>query len=363
MREPPVPQREPGRHLLHSQHGEHIQPSPVQRLRRLLIGLRPRQHVRAGPVLQLPLPSRVRPLLLQTPHSRPALLPQHQRPSLLGRLLPPRRRLPLLQEALGPTDHAICGNTTRYGPAFIASVGKAVAAAVSQAESNSGYGSGKVVDPSGTSSAYAMASCLRTLDAGGCQQCLSNASASARRCFPWSEGRVDNTGCFLRYSDTDFLSSGGGNGGSKGSRTVKIIAIACSVAIVGLGSAVGVLLWKRNSIIQKRRKGMSKASIKMASALSKSSLNFKYSTLVRATSTFDPANKLGEGGFGTVYKGVLADGREVAVKRLYINNRHRVMDFFNEVNIISSVEHKNLVDCWVVAWGLIACLFTNTSPT
>ncbi|KAK1268681.1 Cysteine-rich receptor-like protein kinase 2 [Acorus gramineus] len=97
------------------------------------------------------------------------------------------------KEALGPTDHAICGNTTRYGPAFLASVGKAVAAAVSKAEVNGGYGEGRE-----SSSAYAMASCLRTLDAGGCRECLSNASASARWCLPWSEGRVDNTGCFLR---------------------------------------------------------------------------------------------------------------------------------------------------------------------
>ncbi|KAK1302071.1 Cysteine-rich receptor-like protein kinase 2 [Acorus calamus] len=84
-------------------------------------------------------------------------------------------------EALGPTDHAICGNTTRYGPAFVASAVKAVAAAVFQAEVNGGYGEGRE-----TSSAYAMASCLRMLDAGGCRECLSNASVSARRCFPWS---------------------------------------------------------------------------------------------------------------------------------------------------------------------------------
>ena len=42
-------------------------------------------------------------------------------------------------------------------------------------------------------------------------------------------------------------------------------------------------------------------------------------------------------------QGVLPDGREIAVKRLFFNNRHRAADFYNEINIISSVEHKNLV--------------------
>ncbi|PHT48624.1 Cysteine-rich receptor-like protein kinase 2 [Capsicum baccatum] len=49
----------------------------------------------------------------------------------------------------------------------------------------------------------------------------------------------------------------------------------------------------------------------------KNTLNFKYSTLDKATGSFDEANKLEQGGFGTVYKGVLADGREVTVKRLF----------------------------------------------
>lgn len=39
----------------------------------------------------------------------------------------------------------------------------------------------------------------------------------------------------------------------------------------------------------------------------------------------------------------MPDGREIAVKRLFFNNKHRAADFINEVNIISSVEHKNLV--------------------
>lgn len=39
----------------------------------------------------------------------------------------------------------------------------------------------------------------------------------------------------------------------------------------------------------------------------------------------------------------MADGREIAVKRLILNYKHRASDFYNEVNIISNVEHKNLI--------------------
>ncbi|KAD1859327.1 hypothetical protein E3N88_42194 [Mikania micrantha] len=82
---------------------------------------------------------------------------------------------------------------------------------------------------------------------------------------------------------------------------------------------------------------------KLAKILNDSNLHFKYSTIYKATRYWHESNKLGQGGFGTVYKGVLADGREIAVKRLFFNYKFKAIDFYNEVNIISSLEHKNLV--------------------
>ncbi|CAA6671449.1 unnamed protein product [Spirodela intermedia] len=82
---------------------------------------------------------------------------------------------------------------------------------------------------------------------------------------------------------------------------------------------------------------------KIASLLYTTCIDFKYSTLEKATGHLSESNKLGQGGFGAVYKGVLADGREIAVKRLFIDKRPPVSDFFNEANIISSLEHENLV--------------------
>lgn len=62
-----------------------------------------------------------------------------------------------------------------------------------------------------------------------------------------------------------------------------------------------------------------------------------------ATDFFDGSRKLGQGGAGTVFKGTLPDGRTVAVKKLCFNTRQWVDQFFNEVNLISGIQHKNLV--------------------
>lgn len=70
---------------------------------------------------------------------------------------------------------------------------------------------------------------------------------------------------------------------------------------------------------------------------------FKYDVLEKATGFFDPANKLGHGGVGSVYKGTLPSGSTVAVKRLFFNTRQWTDGLFNEVNLINGIQHKNVV--------------------
>ncbi|CAN6858087.1 unnamed protein product [Brassica oleracea] len=70
---------------------------------------------------------------------------------------------------------------------------------------------------------------------------------------------------------------------------------------------------------------------------------FTYSELKSATQDFDPANKLGEGGFGSIYKGTLNDGREIAVKVLSVGSRQGKGQFVAEIIAISAVMHRNLV--------------------
>ncbi|KAK9064106.1 hypothetical protein SSX86_017978 [Deinandra increscens subsp. villosa] len=72
--------------------------------------------------------------------------------------------------------------------------------------------------------------------------------------------------------------------------------------------------------------------------------SFSLKEIVKATDNFSINNKIGEGGFGPVYKGVLEDGREVAVKRLSKTSQQGLEEFMNEVICIAKLQHRNLVN-------------------
>ncbi|KAK6127716.1 hypothetical protein DH2020_038556 [Rehmannia glutinosa] len=74
-----------------------------------------------------------------------------------------------------------------------------------------------------------------------------------------------------------------------------------------------------------------------------SNLFFKLEALQIATNFFSELNQLGHGGFGPVYKGLMSNGQEVAVKKLSLNSRQGLKEFANEVKLLLRVQHKNLV--------------------
>lgn len=72
--------------------------------------------------------------------------------------------------------------------------------------------------------------------------------------------------------------------------------------------------------------------------------DFSYGKLRRATKNFDDEYKLGEGGFGAVYRGVLRESStDVAVKRFSRKSKQGIKEYTSEVKIISRLRHKNLV--------------------
>jgi serine/threonine protein kinase len=70
---------------------------------------------------------------------------------------------------------------------------------------------------------------------------------------------------------------------------------------------------------------------------------FIYDDLREATNNFDPATLLGEGGFGRVYRGVLKDGTEVAIKKLSTGGHQGDREFLVEVEMLSRLHHRHLV--------------------
>lgn len=111
-------------------------------------------------------------------------------------------------EYTGPEDKIKCGNATRKSRVFEQMAQQALQEATDKAPVNGGYAKASALR-SGVlnESAYVLVNCWRTLTESSCRACLKNASASVVGCLPWSEGRALNTGCFLRYSDTNFLNA------------------------------------------------------------------------------------------------------------------------------------------------------------
>ncbi|KAL2927912.1 hypothetical protein RDABS01_007238 [Bienertia sinuspersici] len=70
---------------------------------------------------------------------------------------------------------------------------------------------------------------------------------------------------------------------------------------------------------------------------------YTYDMLRNATNNFDEDNKLGEGGFGSVYKGILESRQVIAVKRLSTSSGQGLEEFMTEVKVISKLQHRNLV--------------------
>ncbi|KAG5255105.1 G-type lectin S-receptor serine/threonine-protein kinase [Salix suchowensis] len=71
--------------------------------------------------------------------------------------------------------------------------------------------------------------------------------------------------------------------------------------------------------------------------------HFDFTALANATNHFSINNKLGEGGYGPVYRGMLEDGQEIAVKRLSMSSRQGSNEFKNEAILIKKLQHRNLV--------------------
>ncbi|KAJ4792512.1 cysteine-rich RECEPTOR-like kinase [Rhynchospora pubera] len=122
-------------------------------------------------------------------------------------------------------------------------------------------------------------------------------------------------------------------------RTILAITIPLVLALVLLSGLCACF-------VKKKKRALTKPLLHLGNPeeiTSAESLLFDFSVLRVATTDFAEQNKLGEGGFGAVYKGILPDGREIAVKRLSERSGNGLGELKNELLLVAKLQHRNLV--------------------
>ncbi|PIA42430.1 hypothetical protein AQUCO_02000106v1 [Aquilegia coerulea] len=195
-------------------------------------------------------------------------------------------------------------------------------------------------------------------DLDGCKNaCLQNCSCvvlffetSSRSCYLFDQlGSLkqsdQNSAGFVSYikvsgnGDPGGNSSGkGGGGGQKNTQIVIIIVVVTIAVIVGL-LYLGFRYHKKKKMVPEFPDDMSEED-NFLENLTGMPIRFSYKELEDATDNF--VVKLGQGGFGSVYKGKLKDGTEIAVKQLEGIGQGK-KEFRAEVSIIGSIHHTHLV--------------------
>lgn len=201
----------------------------------------------------------------------------------------------------------------------------------------------------------------------------SNITASGHGCSIWTSDLVDlrqysegDQHLYVRVAFADADLAGNAGSGNYSSKTKRIIMVAGIVA----GSTVILFLISLCLVRRRLQSQTAKSSRIDSKGLQERSQDFlmnaavipskreysgesttdevelplfDFSTIAIATENFSEKNKLGQGGFGCVHKGLLVEGQEIAVKRLSKNSGQGIEEFKNEVRLIARLQHRNLV--------------------
>ncbi|VAH29339.1 unnamed protein product [Triticum turgidum subsp. durum] len=214
---------------------------------------------------------------------------------------------------------------------------------------------------------YGLVQCTPDMSPADCRSCLGDIiTRMPQRLSGSIGGRLIGVRCNFRYEVVPFFSGSptlrlpappappapppapvnvtptATPGAGKSANNVLAIVLPIVAAILAITTVCLCYLRRRRRRIPARSK-LPHDSTNHEDIDSIDSLIIDLSTLRGATGNFAEANKLGEGGFGAVYKGELPDGQEIAVKRLSRNSGQGIGELKNELVLVAKLQHKNLV--------------------
>ncbi|XP_028767836.1 putative receptor-like protein kinase At4g00960 [Neltuma alba] len=197
---------------------------------------------------------------------------------------------------------------------------------------------------------YTMAQCTPDISRDDCYNCLRRTIGEYPNCCFGRLGAIARAfSCNVRYELYPFygvisslpsprVTESAFTSNDKGKipgRTIIAIVVQTAIVILQASFCFLCLRWwraKKNASVPKTDETSSVES-----------LHFDLDTIKSATNDFSPDNKLGQGGYGEVYKGILPGGQELAVKRLSSSSKQGVLEFKNEVVAMAKLHHRNLV--------------------
>uniref|UniRef100_A0A0E0ECI7 Uncharacterized protein n=1 Tax=Oryza meridionalis TaxID=40149 RepID=A0A0E0ECI7_9ORYZ len=252
-------------------------------------------------------------------------------------------------------------NASAPAEVFDAAVATLLNATSSYAAENSSrrFATGEeAFDTAATPTIYGLSQCTPDMSPDDCRSCLGRIIALIPRYLSRRKGgRAIGMRCNFRYEVGPFFAGGSmlrlpapanstptaPTGGRKKNKSGTALAIALPLVVILLATVaicLSVQWWRRRS----RSKQQPSNSIQMAEDIENTdSLFIDLSTLRAATGNFSESNRIGEGGFGSVYKGVLPSGEEIAVKRLSMSSGQGIEELKNELVLVAKLQQKNLV--------------------
>eukprot|EP00253_Pinus_taeda_P027994 PITA_27994 len=267
-------------------------------------------------------------------------------------------------------------NNVSSPDAFMTALGNLFTKLSGQAASSSKFFASGTITDSLSRKIYGLVQCWRDISSDDCTTCLSNTINYIFTVYTGRQGARGLIGsCMVRYETYPFFNSSGlppppakapasteaiaeanaplkqitssstriNHSGKSSNKMPLILGVFCGSLVMVFLCLFATRRRLKSAIFRNRYEGH--APVKEDTQISEErQIVFTMEALLAATENFHDNNKLGEGGFGAVYKGTTEDGKEIAVKKLSVRSMQGKKEFLNEVRLMAKIQHRNLVN-------------------